>query len=84
MRRAQTRVMTKIYDTTRRSLRFPALWAETRDRLIARRNAEVARERLAAELADYATPAERNDLNALLDHYPDAEVAELRNLLNRV
>lgn len=45
--------------------------------------AEAERRRLAAELADYTTQAQVNDLNALLDSYPDDEVAEIRDLLNR-
>lgn len=40
-------------------------------------------ERLAAELADYTTDADRNDLNALLDDYSDNDAAEVRDLLNR-
>lgn len=75
--------MIKTTEATRRSLSFPALWTATRDRIAARRSVDVARARLAAELADYATPAERNDLNALLDSYPDVQVAEVRELLNR-
>jgi hypothetical protein len=53
-----------------------------RDTVTARRADRVERRRLAAELADYTTQAERNDLNALLDTYPDHEVAPIRELLN--
>ena len=63
--------------------RLPALIASVRDELAARRSAQAERERLAAELADFASPADRNDLNALLDTYPDEEAAEVRALLNR-
>jgi hypothetical protein len=38
---------------------------------------------LAAELSDYRTEADRNDLNALLDEYPDTEAEPIRDLLNR-
>lgn len=70
--------------TTNSPRRRPSLWTSVRQDLAARRAADTARDRLRAELADYATTAERNDLNALLDTYPDAEVAEVRDLLNRV
>jgi len=74
--------MTKTTESTRRYLRFPTL-STSRDQLASRRAAETARQRLAAELADYTTEAERNDLNALLDSYPDADADEVRELLNR-
>lgn len=48
----------------------------------ARKADRTERRRLASELADYRTQADRNDLNALLDTYPDHEVAEIRELLN--
>ena len=70
-------------ESPRRILRFPTLWTATREKIAARRAAESARRQLSLELADYATAADRNDLNALLDSYPDTEVAELRDLLNR-
>ena len=65
----------------RRSIR--TVWAAARHERVARRAARSSRERLAAELAAYSTPADQNDLNALLDSYADAEVGELRDLLNR-
>src|SRR4051794_11227936 len=49
--------------------RFPRFLAATRAELAQRRASLAERRRLAAELADYATPAARNDLNALLDTY---------------
>jgi hypothetical protein len=57
--------------------RLPLLTAMT-----ARRADRVERRRLADELAVYTTQADRNDLNALLDTYPDSAVAEIRELLN--
>jgi hypothetical protein len=75
--------MNKTTEATRQTLNFPTLWTAARDRIAARRSSDSAREQLAAELADYTTTAERNDLNALLDSYPDADVAEVRDLLNR-
>lgn len=37
--------------------------------------------RLARELAAYSTPAQRRDLEATLDRYPDAATRELRDIL---
>jgi len=78
----QTGVMSTTQESTGRR-RLPALIASVRDELAARRAAQAERERLAAELADFASPADRNDLNALLDTYPDEDAAEVRALLNR-
>ena len=44
------------------------------------------RKRLVAlerELADYSTPAERRDLEAMLDRYSDGDTSELRDILTR-
>jgi hypothetical protein len=41
------------------------------------------RSELARELAGYATPAQRHDLEATLDDYPDAITSELREILAR-
>ena len=44
------------------------------------------RKQLAAlerELADYSTPAERRDLEAILDRYSDGDTSELRDILTR-
>jgi hypothetical protein len=62
--------------------KITTLWATARDELSARRARAAARRRLASEISDYTTQADRNDLNALLDTYPDSEVAEIRDLLN--
>jgi ribosomal 50S subunit-associated protein YjgA (DUF615 family) len=70
-------------ETKHLTRRIPALWADARAERARRRAAEAARARLLSELAGYASPADRNDLNALLDNYPDPDVAELRDLLNR-
>jgi hypothetical protein len=45
------------------------------------RNPEVATRDLASELAIYTTPAELNDLAAMLDRYPDEETEEIRSIL---
>jgi len=41
------------------------------------------RSELSRELAGYATPTERCDLEATLDRYPDAATRELRDILAR-
>ena len=48
-----------------------------------RTEARADRRRLADELAQFRTEAERNDLNALLDAYPDETAGPVRDLLNR-
>jgi hypothetical protein len=35
------------------------------------------------ELADYSTPADRTDLELLLDQYPDADAEPVREILAR-
>jgi len=50
----------------------------------ARHRADRARcHLLEHELADYTTPAERTDLELLLDRYPDADAEPVREILNR-
>jgi hypothetical protein len=39
------------------------------------------RSQLARELASYSTPAQRCDLEAILDRYPESDTRELRGLL---
>ncbi len=79
-RESHTRVVNERLTKTPRLSR---LLSAARQELADRRAADAAARRLAAELAGYSTPAERNDLNALLDSHPDAEAAEIRELLNR-
>jgi hypothetical protein len=67
--------------TTRPSV--TARLAAARRARAVRRTEAAARRHLAAELAGYARPADRNDLNALLDTYPDTQALEIRELLNR-
>jgi hypothetical protein len=38
---------------------------------------------LERELADYSTPAERRDLEAIFDRYSDGDTSELRDILTR-
>ena len=48
-----------------------------------RKAARRRRAKLERELAEYATPAERRDLEATLDRYPDGVTHELRAILAR-
>ena len=50
---------------------------------ITRRAARERRRRLEHELAAYDTPAQRADLFAMLDRYPDGVTGELREILTR-
>jgi hypothetical protein len=43
--------------------------------------ASPQRRALERELAAYSTPAQRRDLDAILDRYPDGDTRELRNIL---
>ena len=76
---AQTRAVNRTQTTHRIS----TLWVAARQDRAERRARLAARRRLASQLADYTSQADRNDLNALLDTYPDTDVAEIRDLLNR-
>jgi hypothetical protein len=49
--------------------------------LRARRAARADRDRLRAELASYRTPAERADLEAMLERHSSEEIAQLEALL---
>jgi hypothetical protein len=53
-----------------------------RAQLLLRRENRRRRRRLAAELAAYRSPAELNDLYAVLDTYPDGKTAEIRQILH--
>ena len=78
-------VNTTTEETTTNTTRpgVTARWSAARSTRATRRTEAAARRHLADELADYARPADRNDLNALLDTYPDSQVGEIRDLLNR-
>jgi hypothetical protein len=52
-----------------------------RARRATRRAARERRRRLARDLAGYRTPAERGELEAICDRYPDGTTWELRQLL---
>jgi hypothetical protein len=48
---------------------------------VLRRANRRRRQRLAAELATYTSPADLNDLWALIDTYPDGQTQEIRQIL---
>ena len=47
------------------------------------RDAHAAREALERELASYTSPADLNDLHAILDRYSEHETADIRRILAR-
>jgi hypothetical protein len=57
---------------------FIARVQATRRKAARKRHSDLER-----ELAGYATPAERRDLEATLDRYPDGTTHELRDILAR-
>jgi hypothetical protein len=58
-------------------------WASARDELRTHRAARAAHKILERELATYTTPAEQNELDAILDRSPAGDVAEIRAIINR-
>ncbi|MBI4944638.1 MAG: hypothetical protein HY830_28195 [Actinobacteria bacterium] len=70
--------------TTGTTTTAPSFLTVLRDDLRARRAARAARRKLDRELATYRTPAERDDLAAMLDRYDDEAAAPVREALNRV
>ncbi len=61
--------------------RLTSLWTTVRTQLRDTRDAHAARATLERELSYYNTPADLNDLHAILDRYDDAEVAGIRRIL---
>jgi len=55
--------------------------ADLRARRRARRALRARRDRLRAELASYTTPAERAELEAVLERHTEEEVAQLTAML---
>ena len=53
-----------------------------RTQLAERRMVRQRSRRLAEELASYSTPAERQELDAILSRHTEDEIAELESLLN--
>jgi len=58
-------------------------WHAARDDFRTRRTARASRETLKRELASYSTPAERHELNAILDRADPDSAAEIRRLIQR-
>jgi len=58
-----------------------SLWTTVRTQLRDSRDAHSARAALERELASYNSPADLNDLHAILDRYNDHETAEIRRIL---
>lgn len=54
-----------------------------RTRLRDTRDARIAWAALERELASYTSPADLNDLHAILDRYSDRETADIRRILAR-
>lgn len=54
-----------------------------RTQLAERRIVRQRSRKLAEELASYSTPAERQELDAILGRHTDAEIAELESVLNQ-
>ncbi len=65
--------------TATRPLTF--LWTTVRTQLRDSRDAHAARAALERELASYNSPADLNDLHAILDRHSDRETAEIRRIL---
>jgi hypothetical protein len=76
MNRTQTEQLAA--DTNR-----PALWTTVRDELRTQRAKRAARKTLQRELAAYTTPSDLDDLHAVLSRYDEAEVADIRRILDR-
>ena len=57
---------------------LPSLSVSATARFRARRAERAERNRLRAELASYRTPAERADLEAILERHTPEEISDLR------
>ena len=59
------------------------LWTAARDDLSNRRASRASRKTLERELASYSTPAEQNELNAILDRANPDAAAKIRPMIHR-
>lgn len=59
------------------------LLANVRDGLAARRAQRQDQARLERELAQFATPTQRQELDAILDRYPADQTRLIRDILDR-
>ena len=60
------------------------LWTAARDDLSNRRASRASRKTLERELASYTTPAEQNELNAILDRANPDAAAKIRPMIHRL
>jgi len=58
-----------------------SLWTTVRTQLRDSRDAHTARAALQRELASYNSPADLDDLHAILDRYSNQETADIRRIL---
>jgi hypothetical protein len=58
-----------------------SLWTTVRTQLRESREERAGRAGLERELADYSSPADLEDLYAILDRYSDQETAAIRRIL---
>jgi hypothetical protein len=58
-----------------------SLWTTIRTQLRDSRDERAGRARLERELASYNSPADLDDLHAILDRYPDWETRDIRRIL---
>jgi hypothetical protein len=58
-----------------------SLWTTVRTQLRESRDTHAERAALARELASYTSPADQDDLYAILDRYSDQETADIRRIL---
>ena len=56
-------------------------WTALRKEFRVARAARAARKSLEQELAGYTSPADLNDLDAILDRHSDEETADIRSIL---
>ena len=74
----------KIMSTASSRLpRLPALVFQLRDDLQTRRARRAEHRKLEAELASYTTASDLADLHAMLSRYDDAQVKQIRQILDR-
>ncbi len=64
-------------------MKTPQSISALRTELAARRKVRQRNQRLAAELADFTTPAQRLELEAILSRHTAEEIAELEAMINR-
>ncbi len=57
------------------------LWTTVRTQLRDSRDAHTARAALQRELANYNSPADLDDLHAILDRHSDQDTADIRRIL---